>query len=185
MAAKFAAPMSDDPRPLILTALLAPPAQAKFEALRRAHYPPELNRVPAHVSLFHQLPGRELAAIKRRLQAVCGPLPPPAVEVTGVKSLGKGAAFRLQSADLANIHAELADGWATLLIPQDRAGFQGHVTVQNKVTAAEARATVAALQAGFAPFATSVVAIAIWRYLGGPWEPLGQVAFRGRASTWR
>ena len=172
--------MDDDPRPLILTALLAAPAQAKFEALRRAHYPPEQNRVPAHVSLFHQLPGRELAAIKRRLQAVCGPLPPPPVEVVGVKSLGKGAAFALRSENLANIHAELADGWSTLLIPQDRGGFQGHVTVQNKVTSGEARATVQALQAGFRPFATAVVAIAVWRYLDGPWEALGQVAFRGR-----
>ena len=172
--------MTDDPRPLILTAMLAPTVQAKFEALRRAHYPPEQNRVPAHVSLFHQLPGRELAAIKRRLQAVCGPLPPPQVDVIGIKSLGKGAAFALRSDELVSIHAELADGWSTLLIPQDRAGFQGHVTVQNKVTTAAARATVQALQAGFQPFRTTALAIAIWRYLGGPWEPLGQVAFRGR-----
>ena len=169
-----------DPRPLILTALLASPAQAKFEALRRAHYPPDQNRVPAHVSLFHQLPGRELAAIKRRLQAVCGPLPPPHVEITGVKSLGRGAAFALRSPELDSIHAELADGWGTLLIPQDRGGFRGHVTVQNKVTPAVARGTVQALQAGFVPFATTVVAVSIWRYLGGPWEALGQVAFRGR-----
>ena len=180
VASRVKAEEQQDPRPLILTALLAPPAQAKFEALRRAHYPPEQNRVPAHVSLFHQLPGREFAAIKRRLQAVCGPLPPPQVDVTGVKSLGRGAAFALRSPELDNIHAELADGWGTLLIPQDRGGFRGHVTVQNKATPAVARGTVQALQAGFQPFATTVVAIAIWRYLGGPWEPLGQVVFRGR-----
>ena len=170
----------DDPRPLILTALLAPPAQARFEALRREFYPAALNRVPAHVSLFHQLPGRELAAVKRRLAAVCGPLPPLAVEVTGVMSLGKGAAFQLRSPELENVRGELADGWDTLLIPQDRGGFRGHVTVQNKVTSAEARATVQGLQAGFVPFATTVVAVAVWRYLDGPWEALGQVAFRGR-----
>lgn len=172
--------MNDDPRPLILTALLAPPAQARFEALRRANYPAELNRVPAHVSLFHQLPGRELAAIKRRLVAVCGPLPPPIVEVTGPKSLGPGVAFQLRSEELDSVRAELADGWATLLIPQDRAGYRAHVTVQNKVSNAEARATLQGLQAGFVPFATTVVAVAIWRYLDGPWEALGQVAFRGR-----
>ena len=172
--------MTDDFRPLILTALLDAPAQTKFEALRRAHYPPTLNQVPAHVSLFHHLPGSELAAVKRRLQAVCGPLPPPTVDVIGVKSLGRGVAFRLRSPELDSIRAELADGWSTLLIPQDRAGFQAHVTVQNKVTGAEAKATLQALEAGFSPFTTRAVAVAIWRYLDGPWLGLGQVAFRGR-----
>ena len=36
------------------------------------------------------------------------------------------------------------------------------------------------LEAGFTPFSTRAVAVAIWRYLDGPWHPLGQVAFRGR-----
>jgi hypothetical protein len=171
--------VSDDYRPLILTALLEPPAQARFEALRRALYPATLNQVPAHVSLFHHLPGSELAAVKRRLQAVCGPLPPPAVEIVGLKSLGRGVAFRLRSDELDDVRAELAAGWSTLLIPQDRAGFQAHVTVQNKVASAEARATHQALAAGFMPFATRAVAVAIWRYCDGPWQALGQVAFRG------
>lgn len=171
--------MSEDYRPLILTALLEPQAQARFEALRRAHYPATLNQVPSHVSLFHHLPGSELAAVKRRLQAVCGPLPPPTVEIVGLKSLGRGVAFRLRSDELDDVRAELAAGWSTLLIPQDRAGFQAHVTVQNKVTSAEARATHQALAAGFMPFATRAVAVAIWRYCDGPWQALGQVAFRG------
>ena len=172
--------MSDDFRPLILTALLDAPAQARFEALRRAHYPAVLNQVPAHVSLFHHLPGSELAAVKRRLQAVCGPLPPPQVDVIGLKALGRGVAFKLRSPELDSVRAELADGWQTLLIPQDRAGFQGHVTIQNKVTSAQAKTTLQALEAGFAAFSTRAVGIAIWRYLDGPWHPLGQVAFRGR-----
>lgn len=172
--------LADDPRPLILTALLAPPAQARFEALRRAHYPAELNQVPAHVSLFHHLPGRELAAVKRRLQAVCGLLPPPQVAVTGLKSLGRGVAFQLRTPELDAVRTELADGWQTLLIPQDRNGYRAHVTVQNKVSNAAARATFQALTAGFLPFETMAVAIAVWRYCDGPWQPLGQVAFRGR-----
>ena len=171
--------MSDDYRPLILTALLEPQAQARFEALRRAHYPVTLNQVPAHVSLFHHLPGSEFAAVKRRLQAVCGPLPPPIVDVVGIKSLGRGVAFRLRSLELDDVRAELAAGWSTLLIPQDRNGFQAHVTVQNKVTGAAAKATLQALEAGFVSFTTKAVAVAIWRYCDGPWQALGQVAFRG------
>ncbi|OYU15262.1 MAG: phosphoesterase HXTX [Alphaproteobacteria bacterium PA4] len=169
-----------DPRPLILTALLPPADQARCEALRRAHYPPALNRVPAHISLFHQLPGRELAAVKRRLRVVCGEVPPPEIAVTGLKSLGGGVALKLHSPELEAVRAELAAGWDTLLIPQDRAGFQPHLTLQNKVTPAEARATLLRLEAAVAPFRTQAVAIAVWRYCDGPWELLGQIGFRGR-----
>jgi hypothetical protein len=35
------------------------------------------------------------------------------------------------------------------------------------------------LEAGFAAFETKAVGVAIWRYLDGPWEALGRVAFRG------
>ena len=172
--------MTPDPRPLILTALLEPHVQAWFEDLRRAHYPPELNRVPAHVSLFHHLPGSELAAVKRRLKALCAELAPPPIEVTGLKLLGKGVAYKLRAPALADLHAELAEGWWALLIPQDRVGFDPHVTIQNKVTPAAARATLASLTAGFRPFATRALAIALWRYCDGPWESLGSVPFRER-----
>lgn len=169
-----------DPRPLILTALLEPAVQARFEALRRAHYPPERNQVPAHVSLFHQLPGRELDAVRRRLKTLAAEYPPPAVAVTGLKQLGFGVAYRLRGPELVQCRAELADGWSTLLIPQDRAGFDPHVTIQNKVTPAEAKATFHALSASFVPFETRAVALAIWRYCDGPWEALGSVPFRRR-----
>lgn len=163
-----------------MTALLAPPAQAWFEAARRAHYPPALNQVPAHVSLFHHLPGSQLDAVRRRLKAVCGQVVPPAVTVAEVRSNGRGVAYRLRAPELEAVRAELAEGWDTLLIVQDRAGFQPHVTVQNKVTGAQAKATLAVLAAGFVPFQTSAVGVAIWRYLGGPWEALGSIGFRGR-----
>jgi 2'-5' RNA ligase len=171
--------VTPDPRPLILTALLEPHVQARFEDLRRAHYPRELNRVPAHVSLFHHLPGSELEAVKRRVKALCADYAPPAVTVTGLKLLGRGVAFRLRAPTLSDLRAELAEGWSTLLIPQDRAGFDPHVTIQNKVDPVAAKATLATLAASFVPFETRARAVAIWRYCDGLWEPLGEVSFRG------
>ncbi|KPF72499.1 hypothetical protein IP88_09985 [alpha proteobacterium AAP81b] len=148
--------------------------------MRRAHYPADRNQVPAHISLFHQLPGSQLDAVKRRLKAVCGALPPPRADITGLKSLGQGVAARIVSPELVAVRDELAEGWAGLLIAQDRHGFAPHLTIQNKVTAAEARATLARLETGFTPIATRIVALALWRYLDGPWQPLGEIAFRGR-----
>jgi 2'-5' RNA ligase len=169
-----------DSRPIILTILLEPRVQFRVEALRRAHYPAALNRVPAHITLFHQLPGRELDAVRRRLKALCGQLPPPGIAFTGVALRDTGVAFKLRAPDLADFRAELADGWDTLLIAQDRAGFQPHLTIQNKVSAGEAKAAWRALSAAFEPFSTTGPAVALWRYCDGPWEALGQVAFRGR-----
>ncbi|QXQ05191.1 2'-5' RNA ligase family protein [Sphingosinicellaceae bacterium] len=167
-----------DPHPLILTARPDPDTASRFETLRRAHYPVALNQVPAHISLFHHLPGAEFEAVVDRLKFTARHHPAPEVEVTGYRSLGRGVALALQSPDLAHIRAELADAWAPLLIPQDRQGWRGHVTVQNKVEPAVARTTLALLTASFQPWRSRIVGIDVWRYLGGPWEHLKTVALR-------
>src|SRR5690606_9346017 len=43
-------------QPLIVTATFGAADQAWLEDLRRAHYPQERNQVPAHLTLFRQLP---------------------------------------------------------------------------------------------------------------------------------
>ena len=169
-----------DPRPLILTARPDPATLARFEALRRAHYPTALNRVPAHISLFHHLPGSEFDTVVERLKFVARHSFAPRVEAAGLRSLGRGVALALHSDALAALRADLAAAWWPLLIPQDRQGWRGHVTIQNKVTPAVARATLAALSAGFEPWSFVVRGIDVWRYLGGPWEHLKTVALRGR-----
>lgn len=167
-----------DPRPLILTARADPASMARFEALRRAHYPAEINRVPAHISLFHHLPGSEVEAVIDRLKFTARHHPAPEIEVAGLRSLGKGVALTLHADGLAAIRAELAEAWAPLLIPQDRQGWRGHVTVQNKVDPAVARATLAMVSASFRPWTARIAGIDVWRYLGGPWEAVKFVALR-------
>jgi hypothetical protein len=173
------AAMADDPRPLILTARLDRAAMARFEALRRAHFPPDRNIVPAHVSLFHQLPGREIDAVRLRLKALARATPAFAADVLPPKSIGNGVAYPLAAPTLVALRAELADAWAPLLIAQDRGRLFPHVTVQNKVSAAAARETLATLAAAFVPWRAQVVGFDIWRYLDGPWEAMGSVALRG------
>ncbi len=164
-----------------MTALLAADAQAQFEALRRAHFPPERNLVPAHVTLFHNLPGSELAGVRRRLAQVTDASPPD-VEVAGIGFTGRGVAYRLRAPALDAVRAELAEGWHGLLTAQDQAGFRPHLTVQNKAAPEVAKATFAALSGEFAPWRTRVVALALWRYLDGPWEALGTWRFRGASG---
>lgn len=162
-----------DYRPLILTAKMEARAQQHFQALRHRHYPRELNIVPAHVTLFRQLPGAELGAIVERLKLVARGTRSPRVEVAGLRSLGEGVAYDLRSPELEELRAELAHAWAPLLIPQDR-GFHPHVTIQNKVHPKEAKALLAELSREFRPWSFVVDGLQLWRYLDGPWEAVSE-----------
>lgn len=49
------------------------------------------------------------------------------------------------------------------------------MTVQNKVEPAVARALVQQLSAAFVPWSMTGTGVHVWRYLGGPWEPVETV----------
>jgi hypothetical protein len=149
------------------------------DALRRAHFPPERNRVPAHITLFHHLPpscAPELLDHMRRLSAQA---PPPAI-LAAVMNLGGGVAYRIDSPALQEMRAELADRFQGLLTPQDRAHPRLHLTIQNKVRPEDARALHDTLCADFRPRPLVIAGLAAWHYMGGPWELLKEVRFRGR-----
>jgi 2'-5' RNA ligase len=167
----------DDPDPLILTLALDANAFQMFDELRRAHFPPERNFIPAHLTLFHHLPGAELPGVVAALRRVAGEHGPIPLAVTGLRSLGRGVAFTLESPALAALRRDLASQWAPWLGAQDRQGFRPHVTVQNKVSGAEASALLARLQAGFSPFAATGTGLLLWHYRGGPWERAGFFPF--------
>lgn len=159
--------------PLILTLELAQPAQGLFQSLRERHFPPERNLIPAHVSMFHALPGVARERIAKRLRALEALSPPVWVEAPF--PLGRGVGFRLRSPGLLALRAGLAGEWEDWLTPQDRQGYRPHVTIQNKVTPEVARRTLERLQRGFVPFGTRGASLRLWRYLGGPWEALETV----------
>ncbi len=161
-----------DQAPLLLTLLLREPAQSLFQALRTRHFPADRNVVPAHVSLFHALPGGERPGIQRLLRGLRAP--PPAIMVEPPRSLGRGVAFPLASPALLALRARLAETWSAWLTAQDRERYRPHVTVQNKVSPEQARATRDRLAQGFAPWPTEGAALLLWRYLGGPWEAIDQ-----------
>ncbi len=163
------------PSPLILTLALEPRAQAHFDRLRTQHFPAERNVIAAHLTLFHALAGTEEGPIVADLSAVAERRFD--IEISGLRSLGHGVAYTISSARLIALRRRLAARWATMLTPQDRQGFQPHITIQNKVTPVKARALLATLQTGFAPFAVEAQGLSLWRYEGGPWSPVTTVPF--------
>ena len=164
--------------PLIVTAQMGAADQAWAEALRRKHFPPERNQVPAHISLFHHLPPSmvdELRTLLARLTASAK----PAAELTEVFSLGRGVALKLHCPGLLVIRDQIADRFEHHLTPQDRATPRLHITVQNKVDPAQARATLELLQAQISPRPLAIAALMLWSYRGGPWDLVSRHPFRG------
>jgi 2'-5' RNA ligase len=163
--------------PLVVTLLLDDAAQARFDRLRAQHFPPERNFLAAHVTLFHALPGEQLDAVRAELAAAAD-RPAFDVAVTGVRFLGRGVAYVLASPEVAELRNDLATAWRPWLTPQDRQPHAPHVTVQNKVAPDVARALHERLLAEFAPETVRARGLGLWRYLGGPWAPVGEHPFR-------
>lgn len=103
---------------------------------------------------------------------------PPAATLTGPMSLGRGVALRVASDGLVAIRANLADAFASLLTPQDQSGWRPHVTIQNKVDPAVARALLAEMATERWPRPLILSGLAASWYRGGPWEPIRVWRFR-------
>jgi hypothetical protein len=172
--------MAEDNAPLVLTLMLDADTEAWLEALRREHFPPERNLVPAHVTLFHALPGAEAGAVLAALAEECRGAAPSAVRIGPPRFLGRGVALEVAAPEVAALRARLAARWREWLTPQDKQGWRPHATVQNKAAPDAARALRASLAAALPPRSATAEGLLLWRYRGGPWEGAGRFAFAPR-----
>ena len=157
--------------PIIVTALIGDPDFAYLDGLRRTHFPPERNVLRAHLTLFHHLPPSCVDELKQLLRDEARGNDPQA-RLSGLINLGGGVAFRIETPDLEDIRARIAERFAPMLLPQDRNPWRAHVTVQNKVKAPEAWALLDQLSADFRPRPLALTGLAAWWYRGGPWEAI-------------
>lgn len=169
--------MTAEAAPIIVSALFGAEDFAWLNGLRRRHFPPERNVIDAHLTLFHHLPPGVSQELKDRLKAETRGSAPPRARLSGLMSLGRGVAFRVESPELEDIRDRLSDAFAGLLTPQDRQSWRPHVTIQNKVEPAEARALLEQLSRDFTPRPLKIAGLASWYYRGGPWEPLSTHKF--------
>lgn len=171
----------------VLTLTTTPSLTDPLTALRRSHFPRHLDHHPAHLTLFHALPGSQLPLITAALGELCS--------AQGPVGLTTGAAFRMRrgvginvadardggagrevggaggSRAARRLHGELQRRWWDVLSDQDRRPWRPHWTVQNK--AADEGAVDAAMdevRTGFRGAEGLATGCALWRYeKGGRW----------------
>jgi len=121
----------------IVTLKMDANSEVHFDRLRRQHYPPHLNRIAAHLTLFHALPDGD--DVRSVLAEAVRQAEPFATTVKDVMSLGRGVAYTIESYSLMALHANLAKAFQPYLIQQDRQGFRPHVVVQNRPALSKAK----------------------------------------------
>ncbi|MFM5922777.1 MAG: 2'-5' RNA ligase family protein [Novosphingobium sp.] len=174
------APSRPPSAPFIVTGELPADIFSWANGLRVEHFPPERNHLKAHVTLFHSFAPSLRDELPRFLAQVAGEFAAPPAETNGLMDLGGGTAIAIHSPGMLAIRQVIAEHFWDMLTRQDQGGKRLHITIQNKVTAAAAKALQAqlgpALQAR--PFAFTGLGLHLYR---NPfWEAAGQWSFRGK-----
>lgn len=174
--------MSNIP-PLILSLKFDDQTFAVVDALRMQHFPPERNVLPAHVTLFHALPGEHELAVQDTLESIVAETPRFHLLLPSVRLFGKGVALDVDCPPLLHLRSRLAAAWRGWLGRQDQQPYRPHITIQNKVTPEEAKRLYQQLSATWQPLHGQATALLLWRYVGGPWEFVFEYAFAGKANA--
>ena len=164
--------------PIIVTALFGDEDFEWLDRQRCEYYPPERNLVRAHLTLFRHLPPSCAPELLHRLRNATL-APPPIAALDALVSLDTGVAYRVASDELAALRDELAEAFTGLLTPQDQTPWWPHVTIQNKVKPAEAKALLQSLWIGFKPRKLAIAGLAAYHYRERTWLPLAAYRFGG------
>ncbi|NLS17319.1 2'-5' RNA ligase family protein [Rhizobium sp. P40RR-XXII] len=163
---------------MIVTARVHPKDLAPFNRLREENFPAESNFLEAHVTIFHHLPGQHLARVRELVAEHVGSREAPAAVVSGVRHLGAGVAFAIDSPGLLELRAEMMKLFGSWPGPQDLQKWRPHITIQNKAQRAKADALFFRLREGFEQRPIRITGIDLASYLGGPWRHEATVPFR-------
>ncbi len=163
--------------PLILTGRIEDIDLEPFDRLRQAHFPPDRNFLRAHLTMFHRLPGEYEAPIVDRLLRIAHETDTIIAEVSGVRHLGAGVAYLIESLKLQDVRAALKREFVAWLGPQDKQNWQPHITVLNKSTKIKADDLYRNLSQEFKPHPIRITGLDLWEYLGGPWKQKTQCPF--------
>jgi 2'-5' RNA ligase len=172
----------------VLTLNLTPSISVPLDQMRTEYFPKNLNRTPAHITLFHALPHSRLPNIISDLETITASTRPYNISTGRPFRMRKGVAVRLDSGAESSEHfrEELRERWVDCLSEQDRRSWQPHWTVMNKVD--EERKVEQAFNTIRRVLCEEVmrgmvVGVVLWRYVvGGQWVVVREFGFGGESG---
>lgn len=173
-------PPAPPPAPFIVSAELPPDLFAWADALRREHYPAERNKLAAHVTLFHSFAPSLREELRGVLGRVAAEFAPPAARLSGLMDLGTGTALAIDSPGLIDVRDFIAEHFRGALTAQDMYEPRLHITIQNKVSRAEAKALQQVLTQTLQARQFTFRGLGLQLYRQSHWEALGRWPFRGK-----
>ena len=168
--------------PFIVTGTLPGDVLAWADDLRRAHYPPERNKLAAHVTLFHAFAPSLREELPRVLARLAGEYARPSAQIDSLMPLGTGTALAIRSPGMRAIREHIAELFHGALTAQDGHAPRLHITVQNKVSPKAAKALQRELSATLEPRTFAFTGLGLHLYCETHWESLGCWSFRGKQS---
>ena len=150
------------------------------DGLRRQHYPPERNKLAAHVTLFHAFAPSLREELHRVLARLASEYSRPAAQIDSLMPLGTGTALDIHSPGMLAIRAAIAEHFHGALTAQDSHAPRLHITIQNKVTPQAAKALQRDLSATLEPRAFAFAGLGLHLYCETHWDSQGNWPFRGK-----
>lgn len=131
---------TEDENVYVLTLQTDKAHHRRMTELRNQYFPPKLNKLAAHLTLFHALPGSKLNSyIIPTIEDVTSKTSPFRVHAIKPFRLKYGIAISVAKENGAkqaqNVHHALQQSWLdeNFLSDQDRGGMRAHYTILNKV----------------------------------------------------
>lgn len=168
----------DEDTTYVLTILTDKPLHERMTELRRAHFPKKINKLAAHLTLFHALPGSKLDShIIPTILDVTRDTAPFRINATELFRLKKGFAISVADQEggrqSKQIHHALQAPWKRegWLSTQDAGGCRVHYTLMNKVDEEEEIQKAYDEMSGSWKGDSGVAeGLGLWRYDRGFWR---------------
>jgi len=169
----------------ILTLLTDAHTHTSMTGLRNQYFPPKLNKLAAHLTLFHALPGSKLHShILPQLdsltssKAASSTYHASPIEATGPFRMNHGIGISVseRSGQSKAIYQDLVAAWKPFLSKQDLGdghggGLKLHFTIMNKADSEEhVRASFDEVKRNFKPVHGMVEGLVLYRYDHGFWR---------------
>lgn len=168
----------------VLTLKLTDSLAKAVNSMREQYFPKKLNRIPAHLTLFHALPDSQFAAIESGLSQLSAKTKPFYVSTGRPFRMRLGVGINVGKGynRMKQVHEDLRSQWMPHLSEQDQGGWKPHWTVMNKVN--EEKKVDEAFQAVEREMLQNAqegqaIGLDLWRYEKGNWIFANEYMFNG------